>query len=540
MHSGGGGGIFGGLMQRATRGSWENEASHDGSSDRVDADVASVISFNMNEFDAETQKRVFKRTSSFVMEETPEEKQHTNCCIRCLVSVWSFLEAHWSALLTSSFIFLVLSIGSVALCILYFQGLEEQMEEEGLELALETGRYFSTELAKTTLPLLSMSQLVHELDIFTNLTNQIGAGNEEGGLPFSTSRPNYRNLTGSPCLDLNLRVKFNQVAFQIRKSFSSLERGNMGGEPVLLTNSLLSLSLAPAGVLCLTTPEIDSENFETNHPLNTTHRLGFDYTATYTASQLFGNATAPAVHLDGPTLMTIPCRKGDSGGAGGGCRGDGVSAWVFEVRLPVEIPGLQLQLLQEDGTRTAYPFWGMVVSHVRWDAIIESSTVFQDFEDMGFHFQMVRSGLEAHHGDIQVHGDNEGHIMNDGDAPILLESLRFQEVLTLKNYHVDTIALDPTFTGDEWSMTVVHRAPAQERIWMIPLLVFVSLCVSFLIFKILLQKQEHSSMKGRAMAQESQFETERNMTAYFAHELRNRKLTSFSKHHGFFLSSARP
>jgi signal transduction histidine kinase len=50
---------------------------------------------------------------------------------------------------------------------------------------------------------------------------------------------------------------------------------------------------------------------------------------------------------------------------------------------------------------------------------------------------------------------------------------------------------------------------------------FVAFCIAYLVYVILIQKQSHTTMLGTTMAQEAKVEIERNMTAYFAHELRN-------------------
>ena len=59
------------------------------------------------------------------------------------------------------------------------------------------------------------------------------------------------------------------------------------------------------------------------------------------------------------------------------------------------------------------------------------------------------------------------------------------------------------------------------RKWVIPLIVIASLGVAYLVYTILVQKHIHTDMVGKTRTQEACLATERNMTVYFAHELRN-------------------
>jgi signal transduction histidine kinase len=478
-------------------------------SDRIDADCASVMSFNMNEFDQETAGR-FSKSSSFrdlMQVDGKPNTHHTNRCLRCLLSTTSFIGDHWSALLTAGFIFLVLSAGSVGLGYFQFERVEKQVQEDALESALETGRYFTEQLEKATLPLLSMVQFVHELPVFTKLTSHIGAPNETGSLPYDTSRPTYRDLTGSLCRDATIRSRYEQLVQRIQDSFSVLQKpAAEDGEDVEdVLNPLISLSLAPHGVLCLSYPEIDSEDYQSNHPLNTTERLGLDYAASFSAHELFGDVvstTAPHIRLAGPNTLSIPCRKGDQSG---GCKGAGYSASVFEARLPVEMMGFDLQFLQDDGSTLTLPYWGLIVAHIHWDVIVETSGIFDLFGEKDLEFQMTRL--------------DEARLA----TTVLVESMSYQAALKNDANNEDRVVLESTLTGEAWTVSVVHKDAWKGRMWIFPLLIIISFSISVLIFKILLQKREHLSIKGVAMAQESKVETERNMTAYFAHELRNRE-----------------
>lgn len=216
--------------------------------------------------------------------------------------------------------------------------------------------------------------------------------------------------------------------------------------------------------------------------------------------------------LTGPRTITIPCRKQESGAEGGGCRHRGYSTSVLEARLPIHIAGTGMDVMSPGGTNTTatYPIWGFAIAWIHWNALVENSGVLEKFAQRGYGFQLTRDGFSE--------------FANESDRAIIVlaESLGFSEQSSGDRRSMRT-QLDPIVVGESWSMTITYRPPAPWLVWVLPLLVITSFCISFLVFNILLQKREHINMKGEAMAQHSKVETERNMTAYFAHELRNRK-----------------
>jgi len=167
--------------------------------------------------------------------------------------------------------------------------------------------------------------------------------------------------------------------------------------------------------------------------------------------------------------------------------------------------GTALKFLKDDGSTEAFPYWGLIIASVHWDAMVEASDIFELFEENELEFKMTRL-------------DENGH-----DTLVLAESTLYQEYRGKDEYLREDLLWDSSLTNESWKISVVYKNARKAHMWIFPLLVFASLCVSALIFKILLQKREHLTIKGVALAQESKVETERNMTAYFAHELRNRK-----------------
>jgi len=267
------------------------------------------------------------------------------------------------------------------------------------------------------------------------------------------------------------------------------------------------LELAPYGVVCLFHPHINATDYTREHPLSTNVVSGLDYFS----EPLLGLGeetitSSKPISITGPDRLEIPCRDPTKGGEGGGCRDRGYLASVIEARLPIQVPGYRMQI--RNGTSTVvYPFWGFAIAKIHWNAIAEDSKIFQNFANKGYEFQLSR----------QDHSENHTMI-----TKVLAQSLTFDDRYQFGHDSMMTTMIS-TWLGETWIMTVTYKAAAPWRVWVIPLLIVLCFCVSYLVFKLILQKQEHIHMKGEARAQESKVETERNMTAYFAHELRNRK-----------------
>ena len=73
-------------------------------------------------------------------------------------------------------------------------------------------------------------------------------------------------------------------------------------------------------------------------------------------------------------------------------------------------------------------------------------------------------------------------------------------------------------TNIQWKMTVNYDQSANGRTMasITASTVFISICISVLAFIVLRQRKIHTD---GILAQQTKVDTERNMTAYFAHEL---------------------
>ena len=497
----------------------------DETSDRIDADCASVLSFNAHDFEQRTASRLTKHSSARANHHHVEEIQlSSNCCRRSFASIATFLEAHRTAALISSCIFFILSIGSVTLGTYHFDRTQANVREDALASARDITHYFSEQFEKAMLPLLTLEQLIHEIPVFAELTNHIGAPNEAGSLPYE--RLMFRNLTGSLCLDPGVTTRYDEAVQRILDTFSVLQdhvTTNHGYTEV--SNPFISIALAPYGVICLN-HEVDAKLSRhiakvIGRPVNTTDFMGFDVVAPFYASEFFEDFMKgrSSIRLAGPT--PIPCRQGDIGGHegeadsdhdedihSGSCKGDGKTFSIFEAQLAVKMNGTSLEFRKDDGSTVAVPYWGLIIASVHWDAMVEASEIYERFEESDLEFKMTRL-------------DDKGH-----DTLVLVESTLYHEYRGKDEYLREDLFWDSSLTNESWKISVVYKNAKKAHTWIFPLLIFASLCISALIFKILLQKQEHLTIKGVALAQESKVETERNMTAYFAHELRNRKYRS--------------
>jgi len=423
----------------------------------------------------------------------------------------------------TSFIFLILSIGTVTLGAFQLDRTHAKVRDDALANARDITHYFSEQFEKAMLPLLTLEQLIHEIPVFAELTNQIGAPNEAGSLPYE--RLMFRNLTGSLCLNPDVTKRYDDAVQRILGSLSVLQDHVITSHGYTkVSNPFISIAMAPHGVICLNhqvDPQLGRHIAKViGRPVNTSDFMGFDIVAPYYASEFFDDfmkGSSP-IRLAGPT--PIPCRQGDiNGNEGddyadgehdedihtGNCKGAGKTFSIFEAQLAVKMNGTELKFLKDDGSTEAFPYWGLIIASVHWDAMVEASDIFELFEENELEFKMTRL-------------DENGH-----DTLVLAESTLYQEYRGKDEYLREDLLWDSSLTNESWKISVVYKNARKAHMWIFPLLVFASLCVSALIFKILLQKQEHLTIKGVALAQESKVETERNMTAYFAHELRNRK-----------------
>ena len=256
----------------------------------------------------------------------------------------------FNLLISCSILFVLLGI-AIAMIIAFQRAREDELEQEAVLLAQETGAFFSDELDRAILPLFSLAQFVAELSIFRELPNRIGQiGIDEDALPMLEGRY-HRNVT-NVCDDPTLLERFNQIAATIKS------QSNMDG-------ILVNLQLAPDAVVCLVHPLNNTEDFEDGVYMDNSGAVGHDLLEDPNR-KFIAKATIPSdrVVVAGPLRME-QCADG--------CHP--IVEEAFIARLPIALPDHNVTM---DGE--VYQRWGFAVAILNWKALIDRSGIYQMFE----------------------------------------------------------------------------------------------------------------------------------------------------------------
>lgn len=389
-------------------------------------------------------------------------------------------------LLVSFLIFAALCAACIAIVVTVSKERQAEREDEAVALATETGRYFSEQLDRAILPLFSIAQFATNLEIFETLPDQIGEAGEPGALPYLPSTVNSsslrRNVTGL-CDEPELVSRFVSIASGIK------ETSKMDG-------ILVNIQLAPHGVVCLLHPMNNTEDFEDGKFLDSSGAWGLDLLHD-PRMKYIALASVPSedVTVAGPLALVQCPTCGD----------------FFIARLPIADPNRTIVGL--DGR--AYPRWGFATALIDWKRLVEESGVYESFHgkngDTRYEFQLTRTDRLF----------NESSDSYDEKVVVLAGTEGFERYQEVKWHQTTMVAL--ATTNNEWEMYVSYSN--QDIVWWTAIITSVCIVLSFfislLVYMVLRQKQTHANMQSETSAQEAKVETERNMTAYFAHELRN-------------------
>lgn len=388
-----------------------------------------------------------------------------------------FTRANAQIALLSLLLCATLAGAGVASLRAFSNSINQKFYFEALELAEQTGEFFAKELDNAILPLFSIAQFALELDNFSTLPSQIGQANEPGSLPFialnGTASTSHRNITGV-CDNVDLIAKYNHIAHTFKTN------ANMDG-------ILHNIQLAPFGVICLVYPINNTEDFATSNGiqfLDSSKALGLDLlndpVSKFIAQSSMKKAT---VGIAGPRPLTQCPTCGN----------------YFIARLPIFSETNTIVL---DGE--PFPRWGFATALIHWDELVARSMLYETFQNRSFEFQLTRTDRTF----------NETTSSYDVAVVVLAESSNFGS----KPKQVATLLQT---TNNEWNFVVQYDDPNAYHFILIAITIFVSCSIAMLVGVVLVQKNVHAEMKGLAMAQDAKVEVERNMTAYFAHELRN-------------------
>jgi signal transduction histidine kinase/CheY-like chemotaxis protein len=358
---------------------------------------------------------------------------------------------------------------------------EEEVTETILALAEETGNFFADELDLAFLPLFSLGLFVQEMEIFQDLPKQIGPAFEEGSLPFLEERPTHRNITGV-CDEPELIERFNSIASAIKRNAK-------------MEGVLLNLQLAPQAVVCAIYPLINTEDFPDGISWDNSAAIGHDL-LTDPKRKFIAQATLPSDKLvvAGPMKLLQEFKED-------------ASQKFFIARLPVAMEGHQIEV---DGQ--SYNRWGFAVAIINWNALVERSGIYETFREMGFEFQLTRTDRNFDE-TTGTYGEN---------VVVLSETPGFLD------HSLPTVSTAIETTNNEWEITVAYHVDGSEKWkdWAIVATIIVSICISILVYIVLLQKQIHADMlakQSELLVENSRKAAiaERDLNDFIAHEVRN-------------------
>ena len=237
----------------------------------------------------------------------------------------------------------------------------------------------------------------------------------------------------------------------------------------------------------------------------------------------------------------------------------------FIARLAITDPNRTMIGL--DGNE--YPRWGFATALIDWKRLIQKSGIYEQFDDITHSSASMQRGGGGGGGSIisgsagsdgsnnrdSSDSSSRSRGRRDGRFEFVLtrtdrlfnetsDEFEFETVVLAESpgyadrtspdsssssfsrskYSETTVSLETT--NNEWEMTVVYWNQDIHR-WTVIVscvCIVVSFLISWLVFVILNQKQQHSDMVAKTSAQDAQVETERNMTAYFAHERKSKNV----------------
>jgi hypothetical protein len=271
-------------------------------------------------------------------------------------------KAHPQNLLLAVFLFAVLFSAGVSLATNFRAGQYDEIREDALGFAEETGLFFSKNLDHAILPLFSLAQFATELEIFQTLPRLIGMPHANGSLPFvAGDPPTHRNVTGV-CDDPTLVERFDSIAGTIKKN------ADMAGV-------LVNLQLVPDAVVCLSHPMNNTEDFPPGIFMDNSGSIGHDL-LTDPARKFIAEATVPSdrVVIAGP----LPLRQ---------CQGcDPTVEKAFIARLPISS---ETNVITVNGVD--HKKWGFAVALINWNELVKRSGVYEIFAEEDLEFQLTRT-----------------------------------------------------------------------------------------------------------------------------------------------------
>jgi len=357
----------------------------------------------------------------------------------------------------------------------------------------------------------------------------------------------HRNVTGV-CDDPILNARYNQIVATV------LKHSKMQGV-------LEKLNLAPEGVVCLMQQQPQQK--QESLPPNQNHDDNGNTSTNPTVLTIFPPPQGEEVEVQtqlaldpkkgwGMDLLHDPISKFAARAAL--LQADQDSSAVVEgprpirqcmdcdpyfiARLAIPYEGHSMVMINDIGSSSngnednaamnqeVFPNrWGFATALINWKVLKERSNIQETFASRGFEFQLTRTDrvfndtTQAYDVKVVVLAES---LLHDGhDSP----HGHSHEEQPKPHHHQDDhyVTTSLQTTNNKWELTVYydHNSWGQWRYWLIPVCVAIAALVAVLVYIVLMQKHAHALLQGEQKAQDARVEMERNMTAYFAHELRN-------------------
>ena len=257
----------------------------------------------------------------------------------------------------SVFVFVVLCSVGVGTVRAFAKNYEENSRKNVVQKALDTDLRLGNELQKKFIPLFALGTLAENLPFFQELPSKM-----EAIPPYLNKFNNtYRNVTGV-CDDESKRSVFYDMASSIKQAAS-------------LRKILVNLQLAPHGVLCMTYPLNNTEDFDDGRYLDTSGAIGLDLLEDSSRSTLTKKAAKDdRWTIQGPIKLVQ--------------RELSVVDQAVIGRYPMNVPYHNVTI---DGK--SYDLWGFSVALMDWDRLKGQVGLYEFFERNNMEFKMTSTNI---------------------------------------------------------------------------------------------------------------------------------------------------
>lgn len=309
-----------------------------------------------------------------------DEDEEGNCskiATWCQSNFWSMKTILYTALhnpfiiLVSFIVFAIIMVSGLVAVQALARIYAKERKNKAEELALHSGISFSKALDDAGRgPLFAISQFVKHLDEFKHLPHEIGQRDDFGLLPDHLAPPlpgkekTHRDLSNTNATSPHLVELFNDIAANAKKDAG-------------LEGILVSLQLAPMGVVSMIYPLINREDFEPPIYMNNTgaigHDLLFDKRRTDGARKTLSSDKPVVV---GPLTLI----QGDTP----------VVKEAFIMRLAINMTGYLINVPQENAPDVPYESWGFAVVLLNWAEAKEKTGLYEVFKKNGMEFTLTR------------------------------------------------------------------------------------------------------------------------------------------------------